>query len=153
MAVTGHFVDANLLLLLTVGRAGREFIAKHSRLSGYAPEDYDALTGLLGAGKTVLATPHVLTETSNLLRRHREPERSLFATVFRELVHESREVMVAGAAAADNPAYLRLGLTDAALLEAISPDTPLVTADARLFAAALQSGHGAAILFERVRHP
>ena len=151
MAVTGHFIDANLLLLLAVGRAGREFIARHNRLRGYSAADYDALTAFLAPAESIFTTPHVLAETSNLLRQHREPERSLLAAALRELVHESREVVIAGTDAMDNPAYLRLGLTDAALLEAVSADAPLVTADARLFTAAIEKAGDAAVSFARIR--
>ena len=41
MAPAGLFIDANLLVLLVVGRVGRDLIAKHRRLREYTAEDYE----------------------------------------------------------------------------------------------------------------
>ena len=61
MAVSGYFIDANLLVLLVVGSVGRELIAKHRRLQEYTVEDYDALLDLLQRVGNIFVTPNTLT--------------------------------------------------------------------------------------------
>ena len=142
--MTGYFVDSALLTLLAVGNEDRELIAKHRRLQGYAPEDYDALTALVSrtdSGK-IFATPNTLTETSNLLGQHGEPERSRLFARLRLMIAESVEIVVASADASSNESFGRLGLTDAALLEVASSQTPLLTSDARLYLEAMKGARG-----------
>ena len=117
MPAPGIFIDTNLLLLLVVGSADKDIIAKHKRLRGYTAEDYDTLLGLLDRFRQILVTPHTLAETSNLLAQHTDPERARLFEQLRFLIHECEEVAVAGTVASNNSAFPRLGLTDAALLE------------------------------------
>ena len=152
-APLGYFVDTSLLLLFVVGSAGRNLIAKHRRLQGYSREDYETLVNLLGHVDNIYVTPNTLTETSNLLAQHGEPERSLFLENLRAIIEESHEVVVRSVEAAANTEFVNLGLTDAALLEAVSTEIPLVTVDTALFAAALGKGNYNAVNFMRLRQP
>ena len=115
MPPSGCFIDTNLLVLLVVGSVGRDFIAKHRRLRAYSAEDYEILIELLDRVERVYVTPNTLTETSNLLAQHADPERSRFFDRLRFIIQESKEVTVVGAQASSNSAFNRLGLTDAAL--------------------------------------
>ena len=130
------FIDANLLVLLVVGETGKELIAKHRRLRQFQVDDYERLAQLVNGIDYVLVTPNTLTEASNLLSQHGEPERSRFFAVLRALIGESEEVVVASQVASHNSQFYRLGLTDAALLEAVSSSTPVVTTDFDLYRAA-----------------
>ena len=152
-APVGYFIDANLLVLLVVGSVGQDLIAKHGRLKEYTAEDYETLLDLLSQTRQsqIYVTPNTLTETSNLLAQHGEPERSLIMEGLRTLVEESREIVVKSATATGNSAFLRLGLTDAALLEAISEETPLVTADLDLYLAALEKAPYNTVNFTHIR--
>ena len=152
MPPSGYFIDANLLVLLVVGSVGRGLIAKHRRLQGYTSEDYEILINLLERVEQVFVTPNTLTETSNLLAQHADPERSRFFDRLRFIIQESKEVTVASAQASSNSAFNRLGLTDAALLEAVTPDTPLVTVDLKLYLAAIASGREVALNFTYLRN-
>ena len=151
MTPSGYFIDTNILLLLVVGSVGRELISRHRRLDGYSASDYDALRALLQRVSRVLVTPNTLTETSNLLGQHREPERSRLFQGLRAIILDSQEVFIASARASGNSAFPRLGLTDAALLEAVSAETPLLTADRNLYVAALEKGEGVAVHFDTIR--
>ena len=133
----GYFLDTNLFVLLVVGSESRELIAKHRRLEHYSAEDYDILTELLENADRLFVTPNTLTETSNLLSQHGEPERSLLMKRLQYIIHESREVVVASADASSNVNFEELGLTDAALLEVITTDIPLLTVDFGLYLAAI----------------
>ena len=135
-ATSGFFIDANLLVLFVVGSEGKDLIAKHRRLRSFVAEDFDQLLSLFRRAERVFVTPNTLTETSNLLAQHGEPERSRFLRRLRSTIERSEEIVVASRTAAGNSAFSRLGLTDAALLEAVTPDTPLVTVDLDLYLAA-----------------
>ena len=151
MASAGLFIDANLLVLLVVGSAGRDLIAKHRRLKEYTAEDYDTLVDQIGRVDRVYVTPNTLTETSNLLAQHGEPERSLLFDKLRILIQGSEEIVVTSEQASGNSAFGRLGLTDAALLEAITAERPLLTVDLDLYLTALTKGEDAARNFTHLR--
>lgn len=148
---SGVFIDSNLLVLLVVGATGRELIAKHRRLREYTTDDYDLLVEMLSPANQVFVTPNTLTETSNLLGQHADPERSRLFDTLRLFIQESQEVVVASAKASRNNAFGRLGLTDAALLEAITTETPLVTVDLDLYLAAAQRDASSVINFNHLR--
>ena len=147
----GLFIDANLLVLLIVGSVGRHLIAKHRRLRAYSAEDFDILIDFLDPVDRVFVTPNTLTEASNLLAQHGDPERSRFFDKLRLIIDESKEIVVASVDAASNQAFGRLGLTDAALLEVITKETPLITVDLDLYLAALDRNEGAAVNFTHLR--
>lgn len=103
---TGWFIDANLLVLLIVGTTGRHLIAKHKRLKSFLESDYDRLIHRIARTTSpdaatapaevgaVRVTPNTLTEASNLLAQHQEPERSQFFKTLRILIENSEETVV-----------------------------------------------------------
>ena len=141
----GVFVDANLLVLLVAGALDPGVIARHRRLRTFGPEDFERLQEMVSGFERVLVTPNTLTEASNLLGQHREPERSRLFKTLRILIGESHEVVVASADAAGHPSFSRLGLTDAGLLGLVSRDTPLVTVDLDLYLAASRADPSSAV--------
>ena len=150
MPPVGYFIDANLLTLLVVGSVNKFLIRKHRRLQEFSEEDYTMLYEMLESVKCVFVTPDTLTETSNLLAQHREPERSTFIRGLGSLISDSREVVIASGQASRNDRFVRLGLADAALLEAVGPETPLLTVDLELYAAAMEKS--AAMNFTHYRN-
>ena len=152
MPPAGYFVDSNLLVLLVVGNVGRNLIQKHKRLQSFTVEDYDALMRLLGTVDQVFVTPNTLTETSNLLAQHREPERSRFFDMLRHVIENSREIVVTSADASSNNAFTRLGLADSALLQSVSTNTPVVTVDIDLYLAAWAQVPDSAVNFAHLRN-
>ena len=99
-----------------------------------------------------LVTPNTLTETSNLLGLHGEPERSRFFEQLRLIIEGTEEIVVASATASSNNAFTRLGLTDAALLEVATEETPIITVDLDLYLTASSSNPGSAINFTHLRN-
>ena len=146
----GLFVDANLLVLLVAGRTDQRLIAKHRRLREFTTADYDSLTNLTVAFGRVLVTPNTLTEASNLIAQHGDPERTRCFRVLRLLIEKTEEIIIASVDASRNSAFERLGLTDAALLEAVSDATPLVTVDLDLWLAASRKAPNAALNFRHL---
>ena len=145
------FIDANLIVLLVVGLVGRDLIARHKRTKTFAVEDYDRLSRAISRVGELRVTPNTLTEASNLLGQHGEPQRSRLLLKLRALIERSPETVVASEDAARRDEFPRLGLADAALLEIVSADAPLLTVDLDLYIAALASGEEAAINFNHWR--
>ena len=136
-----------MLVLLIVGATDKKLIAKHRRLQEFHEDDYDRLVRLVDQMNQILVTPNTLTEASNLLAQHGEPERSRFFEVLRILIEEHEEIVVASQAASRNTEFKRLGLTDAALLEVISNSNPLITVDLDLYLAAINQDGDSAFNF------
>ena len=144
-------MDANLLVLLVAGALDPDIIARHRRLRTFGPEDFERVQEMVSGFERVLVTPNTLTEASNLLGQHREPERSRLLTTLRILIDESHEVVVASADAAGHPSFPRLGLTDAGLLGLVSQDTPLVTVDLNLYLAASKADPASAVNYRHLQ--
>ena len=136
-----------MLVLLAVGSVDPDLIARHRRTKTFTREDYRRLHKLIDKLSSVRVTPNALTEASNLLAQHREPERTKLLIGLKQIIESSEEVVVASADAARGHEFKRLGLTDAALLEIVSESAPLVTVDAKLYYAALKKQVGAAYNF------
>ena len=151
MTPAGFFIDTNLLVLLIVGSVGRDLIAKHRRLRRFTEEDFDRLINLINRVDRVFVTPNTLTETSNLLTQHKDPERSHFFDRLKFIIQESKEFVVASTEASRNNAFKRLGLTDAALLEVATAETPLLTVDLDLYLAASAKGQDTAVNFTHLQ--
>ena len=94
MPPIGYFVDAGLLTLLVVGSLEPELITRHRRLQGYFIKDFDILNNLLSNVEKIFVTPNTLTEASNLLAHHGEPERSRLLEYLRLLIERSEEIVV-----------------------------------------------------------
>lgn len=141
------YLDANLLVLLVVGETDSKLIAKHRRLKTFQEEDYDILIDMIGHVGEIFVTPNTLTEASNLLAYHGEPERSRLFEVLRFLIKEREEIVVTSRTASQSKEFIRLGLTDAALLEVVSSSNPLITVDLPLYLAAISKDSGSAYNF------
>ena len=151
MPPAGYFIDANLLVLLIVGSEDRDLIARHRRLKAYTVDDYELLLRFVADVQRVLVTPNTLTEASNLIGQHGEPQRSRLMDRLGWLIRESDEIVVQSAAASANPDYRRLGLTDAALLEVVTAETPVLTVDLDLYLAASRNEFESALNFTHYR--
>ena len=140
MAATVYVIDTQLLVLLVVGYTSRDQIGRHKRSKEYSVEDFDSLIRLLGNKPRLLVTPHVLAETSNLLRQTAEPLCSNLLETLGELIQQLDERVVAARVATRREEFLGLGLTDAALLAVTEKPAKLLTADLKLSVAAKKAG-------------
>jgi hypothetical protein len=109
-------IDANLLTLLVVGSASRDYVGKHKRLSGYSISDFDRLVALVDCFSEIVLVPHVLAEVSNLARLIKNPARTKIQSKLRTLIESSYEVQIARASGAARDEFEALGLTDAVIL-------------------------------------
>ncbi len=131
----GVLVDTNLLLLLLVGIYDRTRVERTKRLRDkYRAEDLDILVAVLDQFQTRVTTPHILTETSNLLSQVlsgyvKTEVFSLFAGL---VSTEWSEQSAASSALVTVPEFLRLGLADIAISEAARGSYLVLTDDAPL---------------------
>ena len=140
-------IDANLLLLLIVGRAGLELIAKHKRLrDDYAVADYLRVEAVVVNFGGIVVLPQVLAEVSNFARQIADPARTAIADAFAALIRGATERWIPGRMIVAAPEFRYLGFTDGALV-ALFGDVPadrvyyLLTADQPLASRAQALGH------------
>ena len=143
-------VDTNLLVLFIVGTASPSYIQRHKRLTEFDEEDYKLLVRLLSNASDVFVTPNTLTETSNLAGYISEPARSQVYRVLQKITNESTEIVIPSKSAVARTEFIRLGLTDAALIHATTENTVLLTADLSLYLAATAAG-AIAMNFNHIR--
>lgn len=145
-------IDSNLSVLLCVGLADTGLIRSHKRLGSYDETDFDILKEIVDGASELVICPNVASETFNLTRQIGGPARNQIAEVLRGVIEEAREVYVESRNAAQDPNYLRLGLTDVVLLCMLDAQESLilVTADHNLHVAAA-SRRLAAVNFNHLR--
>ncbi|MGE3782841.1 MAG: hypothetical protein AB7H71_08875 [Alphaproteobacteria bacterium] len=136
-------LDSNLLLLLVVGIADRTYIKKHKRLQAYNEGDFDLLRQLIAPMSTIVVTPNILTEASNFAQQIAEPARARIATAFAALLDGLDEQYVSSTQAAAQPEFSRLWLTDSGILNRMTNEHVLLTADLSLYLAAERRGQKA----------
>lgn len=133
-------IDSNLLLLLFVGKVNRARVEKFSRTSRFRAEDYDLLLGIVKRAKSMLTTPHILTEVCNLGGKLLDPEKSRFYLGLAEATNSYVEEYDSSAAVTKDKDFIRFGLTDSAILYNTSADRCVLTADVALHIELLKRG-------------
>lgn len=129
-------LDSNLLLLLIIGEADRGLIGSHKRLRQYDDGAFDLLTEVVRNATHLFLTPNVLTEVSNLACQGvSATSKSRIRDTLAAFSRLAEEIYIPSRRAVGNGAYLRLGLTDAVLLE-VGHGSMLWTDDMDLYLAA-----------------
>ena len=134
-------LDTQLLCLFAVGRLKPDWIEKHRRLQAYTSFDFALLVRVLSSFSRLIATPHILTETSNLLRQTPEPLASLAALSLAEFIALADEESVPGVEIVRRPEYIRLGIADGAILSLLADGNTLLSADLDLYLAGAAAGY------------
>lgn len=131
-------LDTNLLLLLIVGRLDPAQIQKHKSTRNFSVSDHGLLVHKLAEYSSIVTTPAILTEASNLLGNIKS--HLLFAGSMAELcgkfleIHHPKETIFA------NKSFARLGYADCSILSAISQEVVLITVDVHLYLQASKDG-------------
>ena len=131
-------LDSNLLVLLIVGLTDPNLISKHKRTKSYEKEDFDLLAKIIYNYDQVVLNPHILTETSNLVSQIGEPTMSLLRKTLLALLEEQKEVFQESIDIGKHTSFIRLGLTDCAILNIIKSELPLITVDLDLYLMAVK---------------
>ncbi len=130
-------LDSNLLLVFLAGSLSPHLFGRFKRVSAYTLDDYELLVRLLGSFTTLLTTPHILTEVSNLSNSLPEWLKSDWHQNFAALIDSQndtpglRERWTPATELAQLPEFLTFGITDTALTE-LASEALVVTEDYRL---------------------
>ena len=130
-------LDSNLLLVFLAGSLSPRLFGQFKRVSAYTLDDYELLVRLLGSFTTLLTTPHILTEVSNLSISLSEWLKPDWYRNFAALIGSQRDtpgLRERGTPATDlakMPEFLVFGITDTALTK-LSSEALVVTEDYRL---------------------
>ncbi len=128
-------LDTNVFLLLLVGLANREAIARHKRLAAYDADSYDMLCKLLASYDEIVVTPGCLAETTNLLDSDKGSRQRCYQ-MLKELIlsgEELRERHVPADKVVEKRPLMWLGFTDASYVELADQGIPVITADLKLY--------------------
>jgi len=130
-------VDANLTVLLVVGSASREYIAKHKRLKDYSIDDFELLGMLIAQFSEIVLLPHILAEASSLARQIDKPARTRVQSALKTLIATATELPIESVYGTRRGEFDKLGLTDAVILHLCSMNVngvspTLITADTDL---------------------
>jgi len=136
---TGLLVDTNLFLLYLVGKANPDRISNFKRTSRYTIEDFELLDRIMAQFKTLITTPHVLTELSNLGDLQGE-ERLGFRSWFVQTIEQATEYRDESRLVVKDPSFDRLGLTDAAIAALGRHSYLFLTDDLDLYVTLLKRG-------------
>lgn len=130
---TGVLVDTNMLLLYFVGAYDPQQIIRFRRTRDrFVQEDFDTLKLVLGQFEIVVTTPHVLTEVSNLLGQLSGQLREGCFGLLARSIARMREQNTSGVSLSESPAFIKFGITDAAILDAALGKHLVLTDDFRL---------------------
>ena len=127
----GVLIDTNLLVLYLVGKVNRNRITQFKRTRNFSASDFDLLVQLVSWFGRLFATPHLLTETSNLADLP-AAEGAKVRFLFRTLVEQIGEFYDPSSRLVANKLFDRFGLTDVAIGETCRRGILVLTADVRL---------------------
>jgi len=133
-------IDTNLAVLFFVGQTNRTYIKSHKRLQKYNADDFDSLSTYIAASSRWILCPHVLAETSNMIRYLDPGRASEVMQLFENLIQSAEEEYTPSAKAASHTQHTRLGLTDSVLLTMAETGAVLLTDDLDLYLAAVGAG-------------
>ena len=127
-------MDTNLLLLFLIGGYDRSLVERFPRTANrFVSADFDTLASLLGGFERIVTTPHILTETSNFVG---QLSGRVKAGCFARLAHNipaMREAYIAGEDLVRHEPFVKLGITDASIIEVASEPYLVLTDDFRLY--------------------
>lgn len=129
---TGILIDANLFLLLVIGRHDKNLIPSFKRTSQFTIEDFDLLSGLVALMGRVLTTPNILTEVNSLANQLGESLKGgcyAACAAFVESLAEER--YLDSRSIVKSALFDRLGLTDIGILRLSEQNRLVLTDDLR----------------------
>jgi len=146
----GILVDANLLVVLLVGTLGPAHLTNCRATKSFTPDDFSLLHRFVGEFQTLVTTPHILTEVSNLAGKLPQPLleqfRVMFSAIVKSLSEQSRPAMDI----ALDAQFIKFGLTDTAITM-IAPGRYLVLSDDLPLCRLLQRKNVDVINFNHIR--
>jgi hypothetical protein len=118
--------------------------------SSFTPGEFRLLARLIEEFTVIVATPHILTEVSNLAGRLPQELHTQFRSFFATVIPRLSEQHVPGPNIAKAEAFVRFGITDTAITMIAPGQFVVLTEEAALFGY-LQKRGVAAINFNHIR--
>ncbi len=146
----GILIDTNLLLLYFVGSYDPQRIEKFKRTIIFTVEDFQRLVKLINYFETVVTTPNVLTEVSNLSNQLPQQVKGGYFQVFGQLTSNLQETYQPSEEICALPHFRRFGLTDSGIID-LAPEKYLILTDDFPLANYLQSANVDVINFNYIR--
>ncbi len=126
----GVLVDANLLVVYCIGSCGQGLIKQAKPTKQYTVLDFQLLEDLLGRFSTIITTPNILTEVSNLVGRVRDDIREMTCGMIKgQAFTIFDERYVATKTACESSIFARLGLSDAVMATLAEENILVLTND------------------------
>lgn len=130
-------VDSNLATLLIVGSASRHYVRVHRRCKRFTLDDFDLVGEIIKGFSEIITVPHILAETSNLVRDISGPAYRRIQASFRAFVEGVIELPIASQSGCQRAEFEWLGLADAIMLQVCDLDVSgrgptLLTTDGKL---------------------
>lgn len=117
-----------------VGQLGVGHIEKNKKTRNYTSDDFILLNDLIGQFKDIITTPHILSETVNLIDWVTGTHRQLLFAYLEKFIHVTQEHYLPAKDIIKSLVFVHLGLTDSTLFELSKTDkVVLVTADLDLY--------------------
>jgi hypothetical protein len=125
----GAVIDANLLLLALVGEFDPTLVGRAKHLRQYDQEDLVLVQEIRRYFPTVVTTPNLLTEVSNLAGHLPDGVREGAFAAFRSQFEILNEQYVASTTAAGDPQFAAFGLSDSGIAHVAQGGGYLVVTD------------------------
>jgi hypothetical protein len=146
----GLLIDTNLLLLYVVGAYDPGSIPRHKRTDKFVAADYGLLLNIYERFERVVTTPHILTETNNLVGQAPEHLKRGIMRVFSVVAARLSEAYTPARVLAEEESFVRFGIADCAVLHEARGKHLVLTDDFRL-SQVLQHQGTDAINFKQLR--
>ena len=127
---TSLLLDSNLLLLLCIGSYDIDLIPTFKRVADYSIRDYGILAEFALGFRNLIATPHILTEVSNLANSLPSYLKAQWFGHFAGRIARIEERHIPASDLIGLTEFSTFGLTDTAIT-ALAASTWLLTADNR----------------------
>ena len=124
-------LDTNLLLLLLVGSFDPSKIRtqKITANQGFSETDFNQLLNFVCRFQKLVTTPHILTEVSNHADKIKGVDKGKFLYQFLSLIEKMDERFEPSRLLAKTDAFVRFGLTDAAISQLANGNFVVLTED------------------------
>lgn len=126
----GILLDTGPLVLLIAGLYDQDFIERHKPTRNkFLKQDYASLMVVLDGFKTIVTTPHILTEVSNLLGQAPEQITPKLLALLAQFVNGMEEKFIPCKDFAGKDFFPKCGVADSCVLEDTSGEYLIVTID------------------------
>lgn len=129
---SGLLVDANILLLYTIGSYQLQLIEKFKRTRQFTEADFHLLEAIWSEFEHIYTTPFILAEVSNLSSQLPHNFELDYRRRFGTIIEVLREQYVPSRVLAQGTSFLRFGLTDTSIEQLAAQQILVLTDDFRL---------------------